>query len=356
MTDEAVQTHAIDEAEAYYHVDVLDRVLVLMGAVAGSYSWEYIRKQCLPHHPALEQAPESSSTSSAQAVVPVPSSTVSVPASIVRAADDRRCDDLVGSSGPSEPLRGMATTGTIVPRSAPELESMSHAELLAFAKLQQQEIQGLTKQVARAKTKVANALHGRKRALEQKQYHAKRARQSKDNLTAVHLEASSKRLRRGKKGNRYFTIRGGLSLAIKRSLSNAGAHAIGIISELDVTRQSICRWEIWLRAALLSAARRFHMQNQASLWLSDADQDGWRFQVHSVRGDATNAAVWQKQKVRCNENHSYYIVDPVTASMSWEVVRTHIQERRTLGSLQVVHDKTGFGCHALATKQTMPTA
>ena len=46
MADEAVQTHAIDEAEAYYHVDVLDRVLVLMGAVAGSYSWEYIRKHC----------------------------------------------------------------------------------------------------------------------------------------------------------------------------------------------------------------------------------------------------------------------------------------------------------------------
>ena len=57
MADEAVQTHAIDEAEAYYHVDVLDRVLMLMGVVAGSYSWEYFRKHCVPHHPALGTGP-----------------------------------------------------------------------------------------------------------------------------------------------------------------------------------------------------------------------------------------------------------------------------------------------------------
>eukprot|EP00974_Lingulodinium_polyedra_P035357 3393756-Lingulodinium_polyedra.AAC.1 len=57
---------------------------------------------------------------------------------------------------------------------------------------------------------------------------------------------------------RYFSTRGGMSIALRRVMSNASAQTLGLTWGLDAHGSTISRKEIELRAALNAAARALH--------------------------------------------------------------------------------------------------
>ena len=59
-------------------------------------------------------------------------------------------------------------------------------------------------------------------------------------------------------GQRYFSLKGGMTLALKRCLSNGSTYTLGITMGLDVSPPTIRRWEIKLRAARIAAMRAWH--------------------------------------------------------------------------------------------------
>ena len=67
-----------------------------------------------------------------------------------------------------------------------------------------------------------------------------------------------------KKGSkqRYFPQRGGMEVALKRVLSNAGAHALGLVLAVDVHRTTVTRKEFELRAAMVSSAQQFRKEHK----------------------------------------------------------------------------------------------
>ncbi len=111
---------------------------------------------------------------------------------------------------------------------------------------------------------------------------------------------------RGEK-KRYVTRMGGFTMALRRTIGTIGAAKLGLVLQEDIGRDLVTNWELRLRAALVAAAVRAHQEHQSKLKLDpDRGRYDWRFMLHSMRGDATNAAIWQKRKLRVHELQSYY--------------------------------------------------
>ncbi len=129
-------------------------------------------------------------------------------------------------------------------------------------------------------------------------------------------------------GERFFTLRGGLSLALRRTISGVASNRLGLALGQNIGRRQITSAEIRLRAALIAATQASNREHRARLLLepdesldpwempASASDDlkrlpSWRFSCYSVRGDGTNSAVWQKQKLRCNEMRAFFCCDAV---------------------------------------------
>eukprot|EP00959_Pyramimonas_sp_CCMP1952_P061150 1277880-Pyramimonas_sp.AAC.1 len=95
-------------------------------------------------------------------------------------------------------------------------------------------------------------------------------------------------------------------MVLRRCMSNISAQALGLAIMTDVSRPTVTRWEVKFRAATIMAAKRFHSTCRARLMCDAVPQVGWRMQLHAVRGDATNSAVWQKCCLRvCARSHRH---------------------------------------------------
>ena len=104
----------------------------------------------------------------------------------------------------------------------------------------------------------------------------------------------------------------------------------------DIHRTTVCSWEIRARAALLAGARQWHGAQQTRLQLDpEPPAAAWRYELHSLRGGATNTQVWQKVKLRASQLHSYYIVDPVLPSDCWNNVFDSMTHLHMMGDLQM---------------------
>ena len=103
----------------------------------------------------------------------------------------------------------------------------------------------------------------------------------------------------------------------------------------------------------MAASREFHRANKLALrtFTDTTHERAFRFELHIMRGDATNAQVWQKQKLRCMELESIYMVEPIGVGSSWCDVWPKLRWKRILGDLQVVKCSTGAGCLSLIDKQ-----
>eukprot|EP00959_Pyramimonas_sp_CCMP1952_P436993 9149620-Pyramimonas_sp.AAC.1 len=79
------------------------------------------------------------------------------------------------------------------------------------------------------------------------------------------------------------------------------------------------------------------------------------FEMHCLRGDATSAAVWQKQKLRCSEVESWYMSEPITSASTWDDVAGKIECRRVMGSLNICKHSNPSWTHALFMHQAAAT-
>ena len=145
--------------------------------------------------------------------------------------------------------------------------------------------------------------------------------------------------------HRYLTIRGGLSLALRRTAANIAAGNLGIALQIDLSRRQIVNQELALRASLLASSISFHRTHMAELQLQE-DEDSpegkrkWRFCGFCIRGDATNAQVWQKQKLRAQEMLSYFHTEFIDPTDDWSASSKRVAFNKVLGPLLPVRDST----------------
>ena len=142
------------------------------------------------------------------------------------------------------------------------------------------------------------------------QYWKRAAQQLRGKLTSVrsvHTAQTQKAEWKRGRAARYFSVRGGMTLAMKRNLSRGSASSLGIALSLDVSRRTVRDWELRLRAARLASIRSFHhamaerMKRNLVLAPAPGQEPGLALACHMLRADATNAAVWQKCKLHVLE-------------------------------------------------------
>eukprot|EP00959_Pyramimonas_sp_CCMP1952_P191077 3995779-Pyramimonas_sp.AAC.1 len=77
--------------------------------------------------------------------------------------------------------------------------------------------------------------------------------------------------------------------------------------------------------------------------------------LHALRGDATNAQVWQKSKLHTLELTAGYVSTPIHEHDTLSSVLKNFKVRREMGDLQVVGRSTTQGTHGMILKQLTST-
>ena len=116
--------------------------------------------------------------------------------------------------------------------------------------------------------------------------------------------------------HRYLSIRGGLTMIMKKVLGGVSANRLGLVLGLDIHQTSVCRWEMIFAASLIASIRSWYAARQSDMvspLQSDPQGDARavRFAVHSIRGDSTNALVWQRTKLHTCEIRSSYLTKEI---------------------------------------------
>ena len=82
-----------------------------------------------------------------------------------------------------------------------------------------------------------------------------------------------------------------------------------------------------------------------------ANDKGWVWEVHNLRGDATNASVWQRRKLHISEVRSAYQTSPTVSSDTPESLVEGTIHLKNVGGLQVQESGTAHGSHYMMHKQ-----
>ena len=90
------------------------------------------------------------------------------------------------------------------------------------------------------------------------------------------------------------SLAGGYRCALLRNIGHAGADAVVAHLDAGIARQTVCRWEQLLGANVLAHARAFSQLHAARpVEVRDPSRAGWTWEVHALRGDATNSNILQ---------------------------------------------------------------
>ena len=86
---------------------------------------------------------------------------------------------------------------------------------------------------------------------------------------------------------------------MRQILSGCGATSLTFATLQDVHRTTIPKKETLLRRARLASHRCWYHDMLARLyrWRKGV----WKWSIHMIRGDATNAQVWQRSKLHSTE-------------------------------------------------------
>ena len=193
-----------------------------------------------------------------------------------------------------------------------------------------------------AKTKVIKSLKRQLKCREQHLSATKRPKKTEAVKTTW--------LHRGKKG-RYFTYEGGFNLVCRRVASNCAAYSLGCAAAVDVHSKTITRYEVALRAAGVAFHRAVFFESQKAMREHQFSEDpGFLFRLNLVRGDATNAQVWQNSKLHVVEHTVVFTGGVVHEGTDFEDMWKELRTNRCLGDLQVVKDSTAAGTLGIVTK------
>ena len=102
------------------------------------------------------------------------------------------------------------------------------------------------------------------------------------------------------RGQKKFTIRGALALGIRRNMSHVSTSTVGHVLLQDIHWGTVARAELKCGAAIIGSAKLFQQQADAQA----CHALGFNLIVHSSRGDATNTAIWRKNKLHVYELES----------------------------------------------------
>ena len=162
------------------------------------------------------------------------------------------------------------------------------------------------------------------------------------------IEEEQRRLRdRLREGEENFSLRSGYSLALRLAASGVAAAALGIAAGVDCHGSTVGRWLKKFRGGDLAAIREFLVRQYMRLEKSSSSagrrKRGVRFVIHVVRGDATSANVWHRQKLH---------VTLVRSIFSHFGLRRRWLARTTLPRASVTN-KLKYFCKSLKVKQAM---
>jgi hypothetical protein len=90
-----------------------------------------------------------------------------------------------------------------------------------------------------------------------RRYWTRVATQRKQQLLDLKIDMLAARLKSGK-SERYFSLKGGMSLAVRRNLSHISTASLGMTLCEDVSSRTVTSWERRLGSALVAASRNFH--------------------------------------------------------------------------------------------------
>ena len=123
--------------------------------------------------------------------------------------------------------------------------------------------------------------------------------QARDRLKRERAEQVRLRRAQGKKGkaSRYFSVEGGVFVALKRNVGNATASGIGRILSLDTYHTSVIRWEIKTHAALVAARRNGYKYLEGRM--RARCRDNFVCSFHVVKSDKTNKQIIKKTAATC---------------------------------------------------------
>lgn len=138
-------------------------------------------------------------------------------------------------------------------------------------------------------------------------YWERRYNAQKLETTALQEQIRATQFKRGRHGTRFFSIQGAMKLALQRNMTHASALQMGLAHDLDVSAQTIRKFEIQLRASRISSMGMFYRECYGAIdsALMSAAMPGeaqrWCVAMHGLRADATNSRVWHNCKLHVTE-------------------------------------------------------
>ena len=155
------------------------------------------------------------------------------------------------------------------------------------------------------------------------------------------LKQQKQQLANNCSNNLYFDklpVWKGVQVALRRGLTNVAAFKIGMILSMDIDGSTVCSWEAQTSACLIAASRSLHAEMIAINKLGGPFQNS---SIIRIRCDATNAAVWQKQKLHVLEVRSTIIPagsSPVSRTMLSDLLV--VRRCDAVGMLQLIKTQT----------------
>ena len=147
----------------------------------------------------------------------------------------------------------------------------------------------------------------------------------------------------GKVGRKLgkFSVRGGMSLALRRTAQNSPCASMGLVLCTDCSGQTVSIWELKLDAALRSSSKWHLSEFEAAI-----DALGG-CSVSLIRSDCSNAKLWYTVSAHVAEYQSLYLVDPEVQGGKPDKF-----ESRFIGDVQIADDKTGLGVRRMLIHQS----
>jgi hypothetical protein len=107
-----------------------------------------------------------------------------------------------------------------------------------------------------------------------------------------------------------------MAIAIRRNLGNVGAQDFGALVLMNVSGQTVARYEVDAGTCLTASFKSFHREHELELLSSPPDQNDFNIVAHSFRSDATTSGVHLGQKLHNTELMSTYVHDVIGSAMS----------------------------------------
>ena len=150
----------------------------------------------------------------------------------------------------------------------------------------------------------------------------------------------------------YFSLRGGLQAALRRSVCNGAASTLCLALGFDCHGSTITRWEVFLRACQLASMKHFMRTNHTIQDSAAASGERrLRLRIYVLRADATNTSIWQKAKLHVTILQAVFVHRPMRAGCEWLQVRSSVKTKTCLTALQVMRDSTMEGLVGVIDKQ-----